>query len=64
MKFKLDNLWAMELIHIFYKEIAVDENNSFTVNTAEENEVEEVRFKYQKNMLLLACLLTKTLILV
>ena len=34
----------MEPIHIFYKEIPVDENNIFTVNIAEE----EVRFKKSK----------------
>ena len=38
----------MEPIHIFYKELPVDENNIFTANIAEENEVEEVRFKKSK----------------
>ena len=35
----------MEPIHIFYKELPVDENNIFTTNLAEKNEVEEVRLK-------------------
>ena len=34
----------MEPIHIFYKELPVDENNIFTANTAEKNEVENVKF--------------------
>ena len=38
----------MEPIHIFYKELPIDENNIFTANLAEENEVEEVRFKKSK----------------
>ena len=35
----------MEPIHIFYKELTLDENNIFTANLAEKNEVEEVKFK-------------------
>ena len=35
----------MEPIHIFYKELTVAENNIFTANTTEKNEVENVRFK-------------------
>ena len=38
----------MEEIHRFYKELLIDENNIFTANLAEENEVEEVRFKKSK----------------
>ena len=38
----------MEPIHIFYKEPLADENNIFTANVAEENEVEGVRFKKSK----------------
>ena len=38
----------MEEIHRFYKELPIDENNIFTANLAEENEVEEVRFKKSK----------------
>ena len=34
----------MEPIHIFYKELPVDENNIFTANIAEKNEVENVKF--------------------
>ena len=34
----------MEPIHIFYKELLVDENNIFTANIAEKNEVENVKF--------------------
>ena len=35
----------MEPIHNFYKELTVAENNIFTANTTEKNEVENVRFK-------------------
>ena len=38
----------MEPIHIFYRELPLDENNIFTANLAEKNEVEEVRFKKSK----------------
>ena len=38
----------METAHIFYKEIPIDENSIFTANIAEENEVEDVRFKKSK----------------
>ena len=34
----------MEPIHIFYKELPVDENNIFTANIAEKNEVENAKF--------------------
>ena len=40
----------MEPIHIFYRELPLDENNIFTTNLAEKNELEEVKFKNQKNM--------------
>ena len=35
----------MEPTHIFYKEFPVDENNIFTTNIAERNEVEKVKFR-------------------
>ena len=35
----------MEPIHILYKEWPTDKNNISTVNIAEENEVEKVKFK-------------------
>ena len=35
----------MEPIHIFYKELPVDENNIFIVDITEKNEVENFRFK-------------------
>ena len=38
----------MEPIHIFYREFPLDENNIFTANFAERNEVEEVSFKKSK----------------
>ena len=38
----------MELIHIFYKELLLNENIIFTANLAEKNEVEEVKFKKLK----------------
>ena len=35
----------MEPIHIFYKELTVAENNIFTADITEKNEVGHVRFK-------------------
>ena len=35
----------MEPIHIFSKELPVGENNIFTANITEKNEVENVKFK-------------------
>ena len=35
----------MEPIHIFCKGLPVDENNIFTADITEKNEVENVRFK-------------------
>ena len=35
----------MEPIHNFYKELPVDENNIFTANITEKNEVEKVKFR-------------------
>ena len=35
----------MEPIHTFYKELPADENNSFTADITEKNEVENVKFK-------------------
>ena len=35
----------MKLIHFFYKELPVDENNIFTANITEKNEVEKKRFR-------------------
>ena len=35
----------MELIHIFYKELPVVENNIFIANLTEKNEVDTVKFK-------------------
>ena len=35
----------MEPIHIVSKELPVDENNIFTPNITEKNEVENVKFK-------------------
>ena len=35
----------MQPIHIFYKELPVDENNIFTANITAKNEVENVKFK-------------------
>ena len=40
----------MEPVHIFYKELSPDENNIFTADIAEKNEVEYVKFKNLKNM--------------
>ena len=38
----------METAYIFYKKIPIDKNSVFTANIAEENEVEDVRFKKSK----------------
>ena len=38
----------MELAHIFYKELPINENSIFTANIVEGNEVEKVRFKKSK----------------
>ena len=35
----------MEPIHIFHKELPVDENNTFTADITEKNKVESVKFK-------------------
>ena len=35
----------MEPIHIFYKELPVDENNIFTANITAKNELENVKFQ-------------------
>ena len=35
----------MQPIHIFYKELPADENNIFTADIAEKNEVENIKFK-------------------
>ena len=38
----------MEAIHIFYRELPLDENNVFTATLVEKNKVEEVLFKKSK----------------
>ena len=38
----------MEPAHVFYKELPLDENNIFSANLAENNEVEEIKFKKSK----------------
>ena len=38
----------MEPIHIFYNEIETDNNNVFTANISQENEVENVLFDKNK----------------
>ena len=38
----------MEPEHMLYKKLSIDENNIFTANLAEKNEVEEVKFKKSK----------------
>ena len=35
----------MEPVHIFYKELPIDQNNTFTANITQENEVEKAKFK-------------------
>ena len=38
----------MEPAHIFYKELPLDENNIFSANLSENNEVKEIKFKKSK----------------
>ena len=38
----------MEPAHVFCKELLLDENNIFSANLAENNEVEEIKFKKSK----------------
>ena len=38
----------MEPAHVFYKELPLDENNIFSANLAENNEVEEIKLKRSK----------------
>ena len=38
----------MDLLHIFYKELPVDDDNIFSANVAENNEIEEVSLKKDK----------------
>ena len=38
----------MESLHIFYKELPIDEDNTFTANLSEKNEVQEILFKKSK----------------
>ena len=38
----------MEPAHVFWKELLLDENNIFSANLAENNEVEEIKFKKSK----------------
>ena len=40
----------MEPIHIFYKQLTVDEDNIFTADITEKNEAENVKFKNWWNM--------------
>ena len=35
----------MEPVHLFYKELSVDENNIFVVNLTKTNEVEDIKLK-------------------
>ena len=35
----------METVHIFYKDLPVNDNNTFVTNQTEKNEVEEIKFK-------------------
>ena len=38
----------MEFSHVFYKETHLDEDNIFSANLKENNEVEQVKFKKSK----------------
>ena len=39
-------------IHIFYKELPIDENNIFTVKLGDKNEAEEVRLKKSREYII------------
>ena len=39
----------MEPAHVFYNELPLDENNIFSANLPENNEIEEIKFKKSKN---------------
>ena len=39
----------MEPVHVFSSELPLEENNIFSVNLAENNETEEIKFKKSKN---------------
>ena len=54
----------MEFSRVFYKDIPLDEDNIFSGNLTENNEVEQISFKKKQNyMLLVGCQLTKTSLL-
>ena len=38
----------MESSHVFYKELPVDKDNIFSANLAEDNEIEQIKFKKLK----------------
>ena len=38
----------MEFLHVFYKEISVDEKNNFSANLAENNDVDQIKFHKSK----------------
>ena len=39
----------MEPAHVFYNEFPLDENNIFSANVIETNEIEEIKFKKSNN---------------
>ena len=41
----------MEPVHIFYKDLPVDENNIFTATLTQKNEVEKVKFKKSRDLI-------------
>ena len=43
-------LQKIEPSHIFYKEFPLDEDNIFSTNLAENNEIEQIRFKKLKKI--------------
>ena len=54
----------MEFSGVFYKDIPLDEDNIFSRNLTENNEVEQISFKKTQNyMLLVGCQLTKASLL-
>ena len=40
---------TMEQAHVFYNELPLDENNIFSANLTENNEIEEIKFKKSNN---------------
>ena len=49
----------MEFLHVFYKEISVNEKNIFSANLADNNDVDQIKFDNLKHTQSAGCQLTK-----